>query len=78
MTKYRDHDVVVPALKISTMLDTGSFIIRVSHGEKYGRLAHALCNFSFTHQVLFIGREFFKDLWIALDALLWGAGTAAK
>lgn len=78
MAEDRHHDVVVPPFKTLAVLDTGSFVIRVTHGEKYRRFAHAPVNFACSHQVLFIGGEFFKDVWIALDAALRSARTAAK
>lgn len=78
MAEYGHHDVVVPPFKVFTVLNAGSFVIRVSHGEIDSRLAHAPGNFACTHQVLLIGGELFKDLRIVLDTPLRSATTAAK
>jgi len=54
---YGHENVVVPSLKAFSVLDSRAFVVGVTHGQKYGRLGHALGYFSLAYHILMLGAE---------------------
>ena len=54
---YWHESVVIPPFKAFAMLDPRCFVVRVTHGEKYGGFAHALGNLSMADQLLMFAAE---------------------